>query len=69
MTKAELLEYIDGLDDDCEIDTYELERIEREIEREKAQARDEYIEMLEERQEASGFYAFQDTMAMWRFER
>ena len=29
----------------------------------------EQIEEIEERQHASGFYAFQDTMEMWRNER
>lgn len=37
--------------------------------RELAEYEVDFIEELEERQHANGFYAFQDTMDMMRFER
>ena len=65
MTKAELLELLDGVDDDFEIDPWELRRMEREA----AEEHERRIEELEERQHQSGFYAFQDRMEMFRRER
>lgn len=65
MTKAELIELLDGVDDDCEVDPWELRRLEREA----AEERERRIEELEERQHESGFYAFQDRMEMFRRER
>lgn len=62
MTKADILYWLKFYDEDEEIDLLELER---EILRDRA----EQIEMLEEEQHASGFYAFQDKMDMWRYER
>ena len=62
MTKAELLALTEGLDDDDEVDIYALQR-------EKAEAHERFVEELEERQHQSGFYAFQDRMAMLRGER
>lgn len=38
-------------------------------EREAAEETAEMIEALEERQHQTGFYAFQDMMDAWRFER
>lgn len=69
MTKAELVELLEVYDDDAELTAGELSRLAREYEREKYEAREEFIEMLEERQEQSGFYAFQDAMWNWRNER
>lgn len=65
MTKAELLRYLDAYDDDAEITESELRRIEREA----AEAHEEFVDMLEERQEQNGFYTFQDLMWNWRNER
>lgn len=65
MTKAELIELIDGLDDDEEITASDI----RQWEREAAEERERFIEDLEERQHESGFYAFQDRMEMFRRER
>ncbi|MBO5576636.1 MAG: hypothetical protein J5956_10140 [Ruminococcus sp.] len=64
MTKAELIELLDryGYDEDDEVDLNELERI-------RAEERAELVERIEERQHDSGFYAFQDTMEMYRRER
>ena len=62
MTKADILYWLKFYDEDEEIDLLELER---EILRDRA----EQIEALEEEQHASGFYAFQDKMDMWRYER
>lgn len=62
MTKRDLINIITDLDDDENINLNELAR-------EEAEYRQERIEELEERQHQSGFYAFQDTMAMWRYER
>lgn len=64
MTKAELIELLDryGYDEDDEVDLNELERA-------RAEERAELVERIEERQHDSGFYAFQDTMEMYRRER
>lgn len=62
MTTRELMEYIAEHNVDDDTDIYELmEEIE--------QRRQQMIEEIEERQHASGFYAFQDTMEMMRRER
>lgn len=60
MTKQQLMILVDEYEDYEDIDDvlYELE-----------QRNAELIEELEERQHMSGFYAFQDTMEMWRRER
>ena len=62
MTKAELMSMIDCLDDEDEVDI-------RQLEREAAEAREQMIEDLEERQHMNGFYTFQDKMWNWRNER
>lgn len=66
MTKEELLEYLDDYEDGEEVD---LAEIRREIARDKAERHAMFIEELEENQHASGFYAFQDTLEMFRRER
>ena len=62
MTTRELMEYLaeHNVDDDTDINEL-LEDIE--------QHRQQMIEEIEERQHASGFYSFQDTMEMMRRER
>ena len=67
MTKRQLIDVLDEFDDDEEIDFGEVDFVGyfRELE----EAESERIEALEERQHATGFYAFQDKMAMMRFER
>lgn len=65
MTKAELVELLDGLDDDEEITPSDI----RQLEREAAEERERFIDELEERQHQSGFYAFQDRLEMYRRER
>lgn len=62
MKKEKLLAIIEDLDDDDDVDL-------NEIAREEYERREELINELEERQHASGFYAFQDKMDMWRRER
>ena len=62
MKKEKLLAIIEDLDDDDDVDL-------NEIAREEYERREELINELEERQHASGFYAFQDMMDMWRRER
>lgn len=65
MTKAELIELLEDLDDDAEVTAHDV----REWEREAAEERELYIDELEERQHQSGFYAFQDRLEMYRRER
>lgn len=65
MTKAELIELLDGLDDDEQVTASDI----RQWEREAAEERERFIEELEERQHESGFYAFQDRLEMFRRER
>lgn len=65
MTKAELVELLDWLDDDEEITPSDI----RQWEREAAEERERFIDELEERQHQSGFYAFQDRLEMFRRER
>lgn len=60
MTKAEFLEYADLYDDNTDIN---------QIMRDIAEERAAQIEELEEEQHRNGFYAFQDKMALWRYER
>lgn len=62
MIKEQLIDLLNGYEDDEEIDLNELVR-DLEDERERK------IEELEERQHDSGFYAFQDAMYNWRMER
>ncbi len=62
MTKAQLLDILDQYDDEEEVDLMEIER-------DLAKAHEAFVEELEERQHASGFYAFQDELAMMRYER
>jgi len=64
MTRAELIEMCDryGIEEDDEVDLNKLERM-------RAEERAEFIERIEERQHDSGFYAFQDTMEIYRRER
>lgn len=62
MTKEELIGLLEDFDDDENIDLNALAREEYEY-------RQELIEELEERQHQSGFYAFQDQLAMMRLER
>lgn len=65
MTKAELIELLDGLDDDEQVTASDI----RQWEREAAEERERFIEELEERQHESGFYAFQDRLEMFGRER
>lgn len=62
MTKAQVMSLLSEFEDDEEVDMDELNRIEYE-------RRQALIEEIEERQHASGFYAFQDLMEMRRRER
>ncbi len=62
MAKQELLEILDEYEEDDEVDLAELLR-------DEAEARAERIEMLEERQHQSGFFAFQDELDIFRGER
>ena len=61
MTKKEIEKCLLGLPDDYEVDLNELAR-------DADEAHMQFIEELEERQSASGFYAFQDTMDRRRME-
>ena len=65
MTKVELIGLLDEMDDDEEVTASDI----RQWEREAAEAREQMIEDLEERQHESGFYAFQDRLEMFRRER
>lgn len=68
MTKEQLLNLLEGYEDDEEIDLYELNRLIQE----QAEEHERWLEEREEREEeqhASGFYAFQDTLDMYRRER
>ena len=65
MTKAELIELLEDLDDDEEVTASDV----RKWEREAAEERERFIDELEERQHQSGFYAFQDRLEMYRRER
>ena len=62
MTKQELLDLLEEYDDEDEIDINEIME-EAEMHRQRV------IEELEERQHASGFFAFQDEMEIFRRER
>lgn len=62
MTKEWLQAYLEDLEDDEEINL-------NEIARDYYEGRERYIEELEEEQHASGFYAFQDKLEMYRRER
>lgn len=64
MSLAELIELCDryGIEEDDEIDINELERL-------RAEEHEEFVERIEDYQHDSGFYAFQDTMEMYRRER
>ena len=62
MTKQELLDIISEYDENDEIDLAEILR-------EQEERRQALIEEIEERQHNSGFYAFQDTLDMYRRER
>lgn len=62
MKKEQLIDLLNGYEDDEEIDLNELVR-DLEDERERR------IEEIEERQHDSGFYSFQDAMYNWRMER
>lgn len=65
MTKEQLMEFLARYEDDEVIDEYELADYMQSI----AEARERFIEEVEERQHASGLYAFQDTLEMYRRER
>lgn len=65
MTKREMMDFLSRYDEGDQIDEYEMAEYIRDIE----EAREHMIEEIEERQHASGFYAFQDTMDMYRRER
>ncbi len=65
MTKEQMLEFLEQYEDGDVIDEYELVRYQQSI----AEARERFIEELEERQYASGFYAQQDVIEMYRRER
>lgn len=62
ITKERLLALTDGLEADDLVDLSELLK-------EASEAENDRIEALEERQESSGFYAFQDAMWNMRNER
>ncbi len=62
MNKAQIMDYLEEFEDDEEISINEMMRDIEEAERLR-------IEYLEEEQHKSGFYAFQDLMDMWRYER
>ena len=64
MTKREMMDFLSHYDEEDQIDEYEMAEYIRDIE----EARERMIEEIEERQHASGFYAFQDTMDMYRRE-
>lgn len=65
MTKEQMLEFLEQYEDDDVIDEYELVRYQQSI----AETHEQFIEELEERQHASGFYAQQDIIEMYRCER
>lgn len=65
MTKSELIELLEDIDDDEEVTPSDI----RKWEREAAEERERFIDELEERQHQSGFYAFQDRLEMYRRER
>lgn len=65
MTKKQMMEFLAQYEDGDVIDEYELADYMRSIDA----ARERFIEEVEERQHASGFYAFQDTLDMYRRER
>lgn len=62
MTKQQIMDYLEGYDNEEDVSINEMLRDMAEAERDR-------IEELEERQHQSGFYAFQDQMALWRYER
>lgn len=62
MTKEWLMDYLEDLEDDEEVNM-------NQIIRDYEEGRARYIEELEEEQHASGFYAFQDKLDMYRRER
>lgn len=65
MTKEQMLEFLEQYEDGDVIDEYELARYHQSI----AEAHERFVEELEERQHASGFYAQQDVIEMYRRER
>ena len=65
MTKEQMLEFLEQYEDGDIIDEYELARYQQSI----TEARERFVEELEERQYASGFYAQQDVIEMYRRER
>lgn len=62
MTKADILKALYGFDDEEEVDLNELSRL---IEEDRQAC----IEEIEERQHNTGFYTFQDALAMYHYER
>lgn len=71
MTKAELKDLIDFLfsEDDDDVCEDDICWAMRDYERDRAQAREERIAELEERQMNNGFYEFQDLCDLRRRER
>jgi len=65
MTKKEWAEFLDCFEDDEEITERDIRMYEREL----CERYEERVDELEERQEQSGFYAFQDMMDDFRRER
>ena len=65
MTKEQMLTFLEQYEDGDVIDEYELAHYQQSI----AEAHERFIEELEERQYASGFYVQQDVIEMYRRER
>lgn len=65
MTKEQMLAFLEQYEDDEVIDEYELARYQQSI----TEAHERFVEELEERQHASGFYVQQDVIEMYRRER
>lgn len=65
MTKEMLMEFLEGYEDDEQVCEQDLARFYQDV----ADAQERMIEEIEERQHASGFYAFQDSLDMMRRER
>ena len=65
MTKEQMLAFLEQYEDGDVIDEYELARYQQSI----TEAHERFVEELEERQYASGFYTQQDVIEMYRRER
>lgn len=65
MTKEMLMEFLEGYEDGEQVCEQDLARFYQDV----ADAQERMVEEIEERQYASGFYAFQDSLDMMRRER